>query len=147
MSHRLTRDALHLNALLDETAHVDGGALVVFGGVVRRQDQGAEIQALDYDAHQEMAQARIRQIEEEILEREGVLACRIVHRWGLVPAGEASVLVVVRGRHRPEAFEAARDAIDEVKARVPLWKEDVHPDGVRAPHPPEAGTPLTPEKD
>lgn len=145
MDDRLTKEPLNLHALLEETAGVDAGALVVFGGIVRRHDGGTEVEALDYDAHQEIAQLRIRQIEEEIASREGVLACRIVHRWGMVPAGEASVYAVVRGRHRPEAFQAARDAIDEVKARVPLWKEDVHPDGSRAHHPPEEGTPLSPD--
>ncbi len=142
MSRRITRTPLDLNALLEETTGVDAGAVVVFGGTVRRHDGGEELAALEYDAHEAMAEKRIQQIEREIQEREGVLACRIVHRWGRVAAGEPSVWVVVRARHRPEAFHAARDAIDLVKSRAPIWKEDVTVEGDRRPHPLERGTPL-----
>jgi molybdopterin synthase catalytic subunit len=89
-----------------------------------------------------MAETAIRRIEEDIVLREGVLACRIVHRVGPVAAGESSVYVVVRGRHRPEAFEAAREGIESEKGAVPIWKEDVHLDGTRAPRPTDSGTPL-----
>jgi molybdopterin synthase catalytic subunit len=145
VSRRITRTPLDLNALLEETSGVDAGAVVMFGGTVRRHDGGEELAALEYDAHEAMAEERIQQIEREIREREGVLACRIVHRWGRVAAGEPSVWVVVRGRHRPEAFEAARDAIDMVKSRAPIWKEDVTVEGDRRPHPIERGTRLRPE--
>ena len=144
MSRWITRDSLSLDTLLAETSGVDAGALVVFGGVVRRDDDDVQVAGLDYDVHTTMAEKAVRETEEEILEREGVLACRIVHRTGYVPAGEPSVLVVVRGRHRPEAFQAARDGIDMVKARAPIWKEDVTEDGERRHHSPEEGTPLRP---
>jgi molybdopterin synthase catalytic subunit len=111
---------------------VDAGALAVFGGTVRAVDRDARIAALDYDVHLAMADRAIRRIERTCSSRrDGVLACRIVHRVGRVQAGEPSVYVVVRARHRPEAFEAARDGIDRVKAEAPIWKEDVHPDGTQ----------------
>ena len=142
MAERITGGLLSPEELIRETAGTDDGALVVFSGNVRRRDRGDDIAALDYDVHREMAEAAIRRIEEEITRRDGVLACRIVHRVGLVPAGESSVLVVVRGRHRAEAFDAARDGIDRVKREAPIWKEDVFRDGRRTPRPPERGTPL-----
>jgi molybdopterin synthase catalytic subunit len=89
--------------------------------------------ALEYDVHGPMAERVLREIEEEIASREGILACRIVHRVGSVPAGEPSVYVVVRGRHRPEAFQAARDGIDRVKREAPIWKTILHADGSRTP--------------
>lgn len=147
MDESLRGETLSLDALLEETSGVDAGALVVFGGVVRARDGEADVAALDYDAHAAMAKEAIRRIEKEMVEREGVMACRIVHRTGEVPAGEASVYVVVRGRHRPEAFQAARDAIDRVKAEAPIWKEDIAPDGSRIPRPPSSGTPLTPSEE
>lgn len=142
MAERITSGHLSPEELIRETAGADDGALVVFSGNVRRRDRGDDIAALDYDVHREIAEAAIRRIEEEITRRDGVLACRIVHRVGLVPAGESSVLVVVRGRHRAEAFDAAREGIDRVKREAPIWKEDVFQDGRRAPRPPERGTPL-----
>ena len=142
MADRIQDDSLSLESLIQETGAVDDGALVIFSGNVRAVDRGTAIAALDYDFHREMAEEAIRRIESEIAEREGVLACRIIHRVGHVPAGESSVLVVVRGRHRPEAFDAAREGIERVKKEVPIWKEDVHPDGSRQPGSSESGTPL-----
>jgi len=122
---RIQEAPLSLDSLLEETDGVDAGALVVFGGSVRALDRGVGIAALDYDVHMEMAEASIRRIEADLLTREGVLSCRIVHRVGEVRAGEMSVVVAVRARHRPEAFAAARDGIERVKAEVAIWKEDV----------------------
>lgn len=139
---RLQEGPLSLDALLDETSGVDAGALVVFAGTVRAEDAGEDIAALEYDVHREMAEKAIRTIEEEIAARPGILACRIVHRVGIVSPGEPSVYVVVRGRHRPEAFEAARAGIDRVKAEAPIWKEDIHPDGRRTAHTGADATPL-----
>jgi molybdopterin synthase catalytic subunit/molybdopterin converting factor small subunit len=139
---RIQEEPLSLDDLIRETAGVDAGALVIFSGNVRAFDGGVDIAALDYDVHHEMAEMAIRKIEKEIVNREGVLACRIVHRVGLVEAGESSVYVVVRGRHRPEAFEAAHEGIERVKREVPIWKEDVHTDETRSSRPTDLGTPL-----
>lgn len=141
-SPRILEGPLSLDALLEETAGVDAGALVVFAGTVRAEDAGEDIAALEYDVHREMAEKAIRGIESDIRALQGILACRIAHRVGLVSPGEPSVYVVVRGRHRTEAFEAARQGIDRVKAEAPIWKEDIHPDGRRTPHTGKDTTPL-----
>jgi molybdopterin synthase catalytic subunit/molybdopterin converting factor small subunit len=141
---RVQDGPLDLAAILREGEGVDDGALVVFAGNVRAADGDLRLAGLDYDVHREMAEETIRRIEREIEGREGILACRIVHRVGFVPAGEASVYVVVRGRHRPEAFEAARAGIDRVKSEAPIWKEDVLEGGERRPRPTDSGIPLTP---
>lgn len=141
---RVQDGPLSLDSLIAETAGVDDGALVVFSGNVRGSDGGRALSGLDYDVHREMAEVVIRRIEKEVCSREGVLACRIVHRVGFVPAGESSVYVVVRARHRPEGFRATRDGIDRVKAEAPIWKEDVFEDGGRAPH---VGADTTPLRD
>ena len=46
-----------------------------------------------------------------------------------MPLGEASVLVVAVAPHRDAAFQAARYAIDETKARAPIWKAERFADG------------------
>ncbi len=69
------------------------------------------------------------QIADEIAERFGVERIAIVHRTGDVPLGEASVAIVAVSPHRDAAFEAARYAIDETKARAPIWKAERFADG------------------
>lgn len=133
MSPRIRNEPLSLDELLSDTQGTEAGALVVFAGTIRGGEEGMDVAALDYDVHLAMAERVLEEIEREIGAREGILACRIVHRVGSVPAGEPSVYVVVRGRHRPEAFEAARDGIDRVKSEAPIWKSIVHTDGTRLP--------------
>ena len=76
-----------------------------------------------------MAVAVLARIADEIAERFGVERVAIVHRTGEVPLGEVSVAVVAVSPHRDAAFEAARYAIDETKARAPIWKAERFADG------------------
>ena len=76
-----------------------------------------------------MAVGVLGQIADEILERFGVERLAIVHRTGEVPLGEASVAIVAVAPHRDAAFQAARYAIDETKARAPIWKAEQFRDG------------------
>ena len=52
-----------------------------------------------------------------------------VHRTGTVGVGEPSIVIAVASPHRDAAFAAARFLIDELKARVPLWKKEVYAGG------------------
>lgn len=126
---RLRADRLDLDSLLEETADPACGALVVFAGTVRNENRGRPVEALSYEAHRELAENILARLEEEVLERFDVRQCRLQHRTGTLAVGEPSVLVVVRAPHRDQAFEAGRWAIDELKERVPLWKEEHYADG------------------
>jgi molybdopterin synthase catalytic subunit len=90
---------------------------------------GRSVEALDYEAFEPMAAGVLGQIADEIEERFGVRRLAIVHRVGSVPLGEASILVVAAAPHRGAAFDAARYAIDETKARAPIWKAERFADG------------------
>jgi len=79
---------------------------------------------LEYEAFEEMALAVLEQIGEEIEARFGVRRLAILHRTGPVALGEASVAIVVAAPHRGPAFEACRYAIEELKARAPIWKAE-----------------------
>lgn len=125
----LTDEALDLAALLDETADDSCGALAVFGGTVRIDNDNQEVKAIDYSAYEPLAVKALRDIEAETITRFGVQQCRLSHRTGKLQLGELSVLVVIRAGHRPEAFEAARWAIDTLKERVPVWKNEHYADG------------------
>jgi len=90
---------------------------------------GRSVESLDYEAHEPMALGILEQIAGEITSRFGVERLAIVHRTGAVPLGEASVAIVVVAPHRDAAFQAARYAIDETKARAPIWKAERFHDG------------------
>ena len=93
------------------------------------QHAGRSVESLEYEAHEPMAIGVLGQIADEILERFGVERLAIVHRTGEVPLGEASVAIVAVAPHRDAAFQAARYAIDETKARAPIWKAERFRDG------------------
>jgi molybdopterin converting factor subunit 1 len=90
---------------------------------------GRSVESLGYEAHEGMVLAMLGRIADEIGERFGVTRIAIVHRLGDVPLGEPSVAVVAVAEHRDAAFLAARYAIDETKARVPIWKAERFEDG------------------
>ena len=124
-------------------AVAEDGAVVGFLGITRvtpgtpapgqeaaaAQQAGRAVEALDYEAHDAMAHRVIEAIADEIEARFGVTRLAIVHRLGAVPLGEASVAIVACAPHRDAAFEAARYAIDETKARAPIWKAERFSDG------------------
>lgn len=124
--------------LIDRLAIPADGAVVAFLGITRAtpgtpapgqeaeasRHVGREVLGLEYEAHPEMARRVIETIADEIESRFGVTRLAIVHRLGDVPVGEPSIAIVACAPHRDAAFEAARYAIDETKARAPIWKAE-----------------------
>lgn len=129
MGRWIVDSPLELDPLLRETEDSGSGALVVFYGTVRDENEGRPVQAMTYEAHVALAEKALREIEAETLEKFGVRRCRIQHRIGTLQLGEPSVLIVVRAGHRAAAYAASRYAIDEVKQRAPIWKEEHYADG------------------
>ena len=101
------------------------GGIVVFYGIVRDREDGQPITALEYTAYREMAEHQFRKLIEETKRRWPLQRLRVVHRLGVIPVGEASLLVRVEAAHRGEAFAAAQFIIDELKRTVPIWKRPV----------------------
>lgn len=102
----------------------DAGAIVTFLGTTRDHNDGRRVTRLEYEAYPEMAEAEMRRIGAAACERWPVAAVAIVHRVGVVPVGEASVVIAVAAAHRGPAFEACRFAIDRLKEVVPIWKKE-----------------------
>jgi molybdopterin synthase catalytic subunit len=90
---------------------------------------GRRVESLEYEAFEAMALDVLAEIADEVAERFGVRRLAIVHRTGEVPLGDSSVAVVAVAPHRDAAFAAARYAIDETKARAPIWKAERFRDG------------------
>ena len=120
---------LELEPLLTETEDDASGALVIFYGTVRNENDGRPVRSMTYEAHVSMAEKVLREIEIEALEKSGARRCRIQHRIGHLELGEPSVIIVTRAAHRADAYAASRYAIDELKQRAPIWKEEHYADG------------------
>ncbi|QGN07950.1 molybdopterin synthase [Halorhabdus sp. CBA1104] len=122
----VTLDSLIARAVGSEQAEY-AGAIATFTGRVRVKDapEDARTESLEFERYDEVAAERIRTIREELTDREGVFEVLVHHRTGVVEAGEDVVYVVVLAGHRAEAFSAVEDAIDRVKAEVPLFKKEV----------------------
>jgi len=129
--------------LTDRLATDEDGGVVTFLGRTRvtpgtpapgqeaeaARHAGRAVEELEYEAFEPMALRVLGEIADEIEARFGVTRLAIVHRTGEVPLREASVLVVAAAAHRGAAFDAARYAIDETKARAPIWKAERFADG------------------
>lgn len=98
------------------------GALVTFEGVVRAQEDGQPIAALEYEAYQPMAGKVLRQILEELGRQHACQWVRVRHRLGVVPVGEAAIQVTVAAAHRAEALALVSAFMDRLKQEVPIWK-------------------------
>jgi molybdopterin synthase catalytic subunit len=102
--------------------HGDAGAMVEFLGVVRRFEDGREIEGIEYEAHREMAEHQLKRIAEQAAEEFGLKLVIIHHRIGFIAVGEPSLVVGVASPHRGEGFRAAQWIVDELKKKVPIWK-------------------------
>lgn len=126
---RLTETPLELDALIEQSRDPRSGALVVFGGTVRNHHEGRGVTHLRYSGYVPLAEALIGEIERETVAKFGVHYCQVTHRTGGLAVGEVAIYAVVRAAHRREAFAAAQYAVDAVKHRVPVWKEEFYADG------------------
>ncbi|GAA4624909.1 molybdenum cofactor biosynthesis protein MoaE [Cellulomonas oligotrophica] len=104
------------------------GAVVTFAGVVRDHDHGRAVTSIEYVAHPD-AGAVLAQVVADVAARLPVDAVACVHRVGPLGVGACALGVAVSAAHRQEAFEAAALLVDEVKARLPVWKRQVFADG------------------
>jgi molybdopterin synthase catalytic subunit len=98
------------------------GAIVDFLGVVRELEDGREIEGIDYEAHEAMAEHQMKIIADAAAETFRLNQVLLHHRIGFVRAGEASLFLRVRAQHRAAAFEASQWIVDELKKKVPIWK-------------------------
>ena len=110
--------------LLDTRA----GGYCAFEGWVRDNHEGRAVEALTYEAYAALAEAEGERILAEAVARFAILDCACVHRTGRLALGELAVWVGVAAGHRDGAFSACRWIIDEVKARVPIWKHERYAD-------------------
>lgn len=101
------------------------GSLVEFRGIVRGEEEGEAIQALNYEAYESMAVNVIREILSELSAEYPCRVVRVIHRHGRIPVGEAAIYVGVCSKHRREGIGLLADFMDRLKRDVPIWKAGV----------------------
>jgi molybdopterin converting factor subunit 1 len=130
-SFRLTFDSITLDEVVGMVVRPHTGAVATFTGTVRNVSGGKEVAYLEYEAYEEMAVAKMRQVADEARARwPDIVDIAIVQRIGHLEVGDVAVVIAVSSGHREEGcFEACRYAIDRLKQVVPIWKKEVGPTG------------------
>jgi molybdopterin synthase catalytic subunit len=129
MTFRLSSDPIDPPALQAALRDPRAGACATFEGWVRVRNEGREVRALLYEAYGPLAEKEGARILAEARDRFGLLDAVCVHRIGTLVPGDLAIWVGATAEHRGAAFEACRLIVDEVKARVPIWKREGYADG------------------
>lgn len=119
-------DPREVEATLSPQVH---GAVLTFQGTVRLWNEGRRVKYLEYEAYPEMAEAKLKEIADEIRQREEIEDISIYHRIGKLCVGETSLVVSVASKHRRSGFDACLDTIERIKEIVPIWKKEVWDEG------------------
>ncbi len=127
----ITYEPISLDEMAAKVLKPETGAVAVFAGVVRNVSAGKSVEHLEYEAYEEMAVAKLRQVAAEAREKwPKIVDIAIIQRIGHLEVGENAVIVAVSSPHRGDGcFEACQYAINRLKQIVPIWKKEVSPEG------------------
>jgi molybdopterin synthase catalytic subunit len=128
MTITVTSTPLDVPAHERAVAHPAAGAVILFQGVVRDHDHGQPVTLLEYEAHPS-AETVLKEVAEEIAADPEVYAVAVSHRVGPLRVGDVALVAAVSTAHRAAGFVACARLVDEVKARLPIWKRQVFADG------------------
>lgn len=126
---RLSEAPLSLEDAVAQVRVDDAGAVATFVGTTRRRSRDRDVLYLEYEAFEGMAEKVMSDLATELKRRHDLCEIAIHHRIGRVEIGESSVVIAVSAPHRAAALAACREAIDELKVSVPLWKKEVYEGG------------------
>ena len=104
------------------------GAIVTFSGNVRNNDGDKVVSSLTYEVHP-LAQDILREIITEVSAEYDIGNVAAAHRYGPIEIGESAFILAVSAVHRGPALAACSILVDEIKARLPIWKYQVFSDG------------------
>ena len=124
----VTDAPVHIAELSKLVTNPHSGAVVTFCGDVRNHDGGKEVASLLYEIHPS-APEQIKLIAESIIDRFDIEKVAVAHRYGNIAIGETALAVAVSAAHRQAAFDACAAIVNEVKAKLPIWKHQKFTDG------------------
>jgi molybdopterin synthase catalytic subunit len=126
MSFSITTSPIEPSA---ESTNRGTGAVAIFEGIVRDNNDGRQVRSLEYEAMESLACKEGARILDEARQKFPIIDAQCIHRVGHLAIGDIAIRVVVKSGHRKEAFEACAYIVDEVKSRVPIWKKEHYVDG------------------
>jgi len=107
----------------------EDGAVLLFLGTVRNHADGQSVDGMTYESYERMAAPVLDDIAHEAAATLGTDRVAVVHRVGALAIGEVSVAIAVSSPHRAQAYDASRYVIEEIKKRLPVWKQEHYTDG------------------
>ena len=121
---RIRAEPLRIEECVEAVGHPAAGGIDVFIGKVRNHSDGQAVTVLEYEAYASMAEKEMQRIGAEIHAKVPGVRLAVQHRVGRLEVGDIAVVCAASAPHRDEAFRACRLLIDEIKARVPIWKRE-----------------------
>ncbi|KAK4250945.1 Molybdopterin biosynthesis MoaE [Corynascus novoguineensis] len=120
----LTSSPLNIPSITDRVRSPQAGAIVLFAGTTRDSFDNKPVKELQYTAYAPLALRTMLDIAAALKAKHGLKGIAMVHRLGVVPVGEESILIAVSSPHRQAAWRAGEEALEECKARVEVWKRE-----------------------
>lgn len=105
------------------------GAVLLFLGVVRDSNEGRPVRGIRYEAYRDMALDVLSEIAGEAAAGLEGGSVAVIHRVGELDVGDVSVAIAVSSPHRAEGYTASRHVIEEIKKRLPVWKQERYMEG------------------
>ena len=125
----IAHEGIDVPAFRQSLEDVSSGACLVFEGWVRNHNDGRGVLRLTYEVFEPLAVKEGELIIIEAMSKFEISRARAIHRAGELALSEPAVVVGVASSHRDAAFRACRYIIDEIKARLPIWKKEYYEDG------------------
>ncbi|GFS16702.1 molybdopterin synthase catalytic subunit [Elysia marginata] len=124
----VVEDKLKVDEITDSVSSPSCGAVSIFVGTTRNNFEGKQVVRLEYEAYYPMAKKKMLEVCASIRSQWDVENIAMIHRIGVVPVKEASIVIAISSPHRKESLEAVQYAIETVKAIVPVWKKEIYAD-------------------
>ncbi|TQS37614.1 hypothetical protein Golomagni_01905 [Golovinomyces magnicellulatus] len=120
----LTHDKLNVNEMINRVRSNNAGAILLFAGTTRDNVNGKFVKQLQYSSYEKLALQTMLTICKNMRDKHSLTSIAIVHRLGVVPIGEESILITVSSPHRQAAWRGGEQALNECKRRVEVWKKE-----------------------
>lgn len=124
----ITSEPIDCPAVLSSVRDDQAGAVVSFAGVIRNHDLGRQVKAITYTAHP-LADDMLSEVVAGFRHCYGVHAIAVQHRIGHLEVGDLALYVALAASHRAQAFDCIEELIDQIKKKVPIWKNQYFADG------------------
>lgn len=120
----LTSGTIDVNRALASVRDNSCGAVAMFEGNIRIENQGELVVNLEYEVYEKLFHKEVLRIVEEVRQQWDVHAIAVIQRVGLLQVGDTGIIICVSSAHRRDALDALSYLIEEFKKRAPVWKKE-----------------------